>query len=213
MKKTILVTIVSLLSLATFAQSEKYTAAIKKNISMIDSAFTKPDQFLDLANSFERIGMAEKNQWLAYYYAAYCRVNYGFMQKDRSGADPIADKATELINKADSLQPNNSEVSVIKSMIATLKMTVNPQQRYMQYGAIITKELQKAMEQDSTNPRPHLIKGQNLKFTPAQFGGGCKTAKPELDIAAEKFAAFKPASDISPNWGKDYAAILLKDCQ
>jgi hypothetical protein len=213
MKKTILVTIVSLLSLATFAQSEKYTAAIKKNISLIDSAFTKPDQFLDLANSFERIGMAEKNQWLAYYYAAYCRVNYGFMQKDRSGADPIADKATELISKADSLQPNNSEVSVIKSMIATLKMTVNPQQRYMQYGAVITKELQKAIEQDEANPRPHLVKGQNLKFTPPQFGGGCKTAKPELDIAAEKFAAFKPASDISPNWGKDYAAMLLKDCQ
>lgn len=213
MKKTILVTIVSLLSLATFAQSEKYTAAIKKNVALIDSAFTHSDQFLDLANSFERIGTAEKNQWLAYYYAAYCRVNYGFMQKDRSGADPIADKATELINKADSLQPNNSEVSVIKSMIATLKMTVNPQQRYMQYGAVISKELQKAMEQDATNPRPHLIKGQNLQFTPPQFGGGCKTAKPELESAIEKFAAFKPASDISPNWGKEYAAILIKDCQ
>jgi hypothetical protein len=213
MKKTILITLVSLLSLATFAQSEKYTAAIKKNISMIDSAFAHPDQFLDLANSFERIGMAEKNQWLAYYYAAYCRVNYGFMQKDRSGADPIADKATELINQADSLKPNNSEVSVIKSMIATLKMTVNPQQRYMQYGAIINKELQKAIEQDATNPRPHLVKGQNLKFTPTQFGGGCKTAKPELDAAIEKFATFKPATEIDPNWGKDYAALLTKDCQ
>ena len=213
MKKTILITILSLLSLGTFAQSEKYTAAIKKNISMIDSAFSHPDQFLDLANSFERIGMAEKNQWLAYYYAAYCRVNYGFVQHDKTGGDPIADKATELINQADSLKPNNSEVSVIKSMIATLKMTVDPQNRYMQYGAIINKELQKAIEQDATNPRPHLIKGQNLKYTPAQFGGGCKTAKPELDAAIGKFATFKPATDIDPNWGKDYAALLVKDCQ
>ena len=204
---------VTISSLAVFAQSKKYMGAMKNNISLIDSAFAKPDLFLSLANTFERISSAEKNQWLPYYYAAYCRVNFGFMQKDKTANDPIADKTTELIAKADSLQPNNSEISVIKSMIATLKMTVNPKQRYMQYGAVIEKELQKAMAQDSANPRPYLIKGQNLQYTPAQFGGGCKTAKVQLQKASDKFGAFKPASAINPDWGKAYAAKLLKDCQ
>ena len=213
MKKIILFLAVIISSLAVFAQSKKYMGAMKNNIVLIDSAFAKPDLFLSLANTFERIGTAEKNQWLPYYYAAYCRVNYGFMQKDKTANDPIADKTTELINKADSLQLNNSEISVIKSMIATLKMTVNPQQRYMQYGAVIETELQKAMAQDSANPRPYLIKGQNLQYTPAQFGGGCKTAKMQLQKASDRFAAFKPASSISPDWGKAYAAMLLKDCQ
>ena len=212
MKKIILLLSVTILSIAAFAQSEKYTAAMKKNIAVMDSAFAKPDLFLSLANTFERIGTAEKNQWLPYYYAAYCRVNFGLMQQDKTANDPIADKATDLIAKADSLQPNNSEVSVIKSMIATLKMTVNPQQRYMQYGAVIEKELQKAMAQDSANPRPYLIKGQNLKYTPAQFGGGCKTAKVQLQKASEKFAAFKPAFTISPDWGKAYSEKLLTEC-
>lgn len=212
MKKFILLSVIVLGSVASFAQSEKFTAAMKKNISMIDSAFNSPDAFLGLANNFERIASAEKTQWLPYYYAAYCRLNYGFMQKDPSGDDVIADKAAELIKAADSLRPGNSEISCLKSMMATMRLMVNPQQRYMQYGPMSDNFLNKAKEQDPTNPRPHLLKGQNLKYTPEMFGGGCKTAKPELEAAAEKFNAFKPASDIDPNWGKAYNEMMLKEC-
>ena len=213
MKKITFLLAVTILSVGVFAQNDKYTSAMKKNIAMIDSAFAKPDAFLSLANTFERIGTAEKNQWVPYYYAAYCRVNYAFMEKDKTANDPIADKAAELIAKADSLQPNNSEISCVKSMIASVKMMVNPQQRFMQYGAESDKALKIAMIQDTTNPRPYLLKGQSLKYMPEQYGGGCKTAKPKLEMAKEKFAAFKSASPINPDWGREYAERLLKDCQ
>ncbi len=212
MKKIILFAVVTMMTVSSFAQSEKYIAAMKKNIMMIDSAFVNPDAFLALANTFERIGTSEKNQWLPYYYAAYCRINYGFMQKDPSDNDPIALKAAELIAKADSLEPNNSEVSVLKSMNATLRMIVNPMQRYMEFGTLISKENDNAMAQDPANPRPYMVKGQNLKNTPEQFGGGCMKAKPILQTAAEKFATFKPASDIHPNWGGTYNQKQLDDC-
>ncbi len=212
MKKIMLFSIISIFSLATMAQSEKYVGAMKKNIALMDSAFAKPDNLLSLANTFERIGTAEKAEWLPYYYAAYCRVNYAFMQKDPSGNDPIAEKATTLINTADSLKPNNSEISCLRSMIASVQMLVNPQQRYMQYGAASQKELQKAMQQDSANPRPYLLKGQGLKYTPEQFGGGCKNATKELSVAQEKFLSFKPALDIAPNWGKNYTDMMLREC-
>ena len=135
------------------------------------------------------------------------------MQKNPSGNDEIAAKATALINTADSLQPNNSEISCLKSMIASVQMLVNPQQRYMQYGAASQKEMQKAMQQDPANPRPYMLKGQSLKYTPEQFGGGCKAALPQLEIAAEKFAAFKPASDIYPSWGKAFTESMVKECK
>ncbi len=213
MKKIILVSILTFFAFITFAQSEKYTGAMKKNIALIDSAFAKPDNLLSLANTFERIGTSEKVEWLPFYYAALCRVNYAFMQKDPSGNDPIAEKATMLINTADSLMPSNSEISCLKSMIASAQMMVNPQQRYMQYGATSQKELQKAMQQDPTNPRPYMLKGQGLKYTPENFGGGCKTAMPQLEIAMEKFSAFKPASEIYPNWGKGYTEGIIKECK
>ena len=213
MKKIIFISVLSFFSLITFAQSEKYTNAMKKNIALLDSAFAKPDNFLSLSNTFERIGTAEKTEWLPYYYAAYCRVNYAFMQKDPSGNDPIADKALALANTADSLMPNNSEISCLKSMIASVQMLVDPQQRFMQYGAASQKEMQKAMQQDPSNPRPYMLKGQSLKYTPEQFGGGCKTALAPLETAMEKFATFKPASEIYPSWGKQFTESMVKECK
>jgi len=213
MKKSILFFSVMIIAACSFAQSEKYMSAMKNNITAIDTAFKNPQNLLSLANNFERIALAEKNQWLPYYYAAFCQVNYTYMEQDKSKVDAIADKATWLINKADSLQPDNSEISCIRSMIASSHMMVNPMQRYMQYGPESSAQLEKAMQQDTTNPRPYYLKGQGLKYTPEQFGGGCKTASPLLQTAVEKYAAFKPASDIAPNWGRQRTEMLLNECK
>ncbi len=213
MKKLIFASFLTALSLLSFSQSDKYVAAMKKNVTAIDSSFKNPENLLTLANNFERIATAEKNQWLAYYYAAFCQVNYGFMQQDKDKIDAIADKATDFIAKADSLMPNNSEISCIKSMIASCHMMVNPMQRWQEYGAESNGNMEKAMQQNPTNPRPYFLKGQGLKYTPEQFGGGCKTAKPELQTSLDKYAAFKPASELHPNWGKDRAEMLIKDCK
>ena len=186
---------------------------MKSNIAAIDTAFKNPSNLLSLANNFERIATAEKNQWLAYYYAALCQVNYTYMEQDKSKIDAIADKATALIDKADSLMPNNSEISCIKSMIASSHMMVNPMQRYMEYGPESASNLEAAMKQDPTNPRPEYLKGQGLKYTPEQFGGGCAAAKPVLQSSLDKFNSFKPASEIHPNWGKKRVESLLSECK
>ena len=213
MKKLLIAAVLVSLTIVSFGQSEKYVAAMKNNIAAIDTSFRNPASLLALANNFERIASAEKNQWLAYYYAAFCQVNYGFMEQNKDKVDAIADKATDFINKADSLMPNNSEISCIKSMIASCHMMVNPMQRYMEYGPESGSNMEKAMQQDPTNPRPYYLKGQGLKYTPEQFGGGCKTAKPEYETALAMFASFKPASEISPVWGKDYVLKSLADCK
>ncbi|HPH86474.1 MAG TPA: hypothetical protein PLC48_13480 [Ferruginibacter sp.] len=213
MKKVFLFIALVITTVGASAQSEKYIAAMKKNLAAIDSSFRNPANLLTLANSFERIAIAEKNQWLPYYYAAFCQVNYGFMESDKEKTDGIADKATELINKADSLMPNNSEISCIKSMIASCHMMVNPMQRWQQYGEASSGNLEKAMQQDPANPRPYYLKGQNLKYTPEQFGGGCGTAKPELQTSLDKYASFKPASELHPNWGKPRVEMLISECK
>jgi len=213
MKKFLLVTGAFFMMASSFAQSEKYIAAMKKNIADIDSAFKNPAYLLTVANNFERIATAEKTQWLPYYYAAFLQVNYGFTEQDKTKVDGIADKATELINKADSLAPNNSEISCIKSMIASCHMMVNPMQRWQQYGPASSGNMQAAMEQDPNNPRPYFLKGQGLKYTPEQFGGGCKTASVELQTAMDKYATFKPAGELYPDWGKQRTQQLLDECK
>jgi hypothetical protein len=207
---------IALLSLAIatqgFAQSEKFTKAMTGALAQWDSVQTASDM-LAISATFERIGDAEKTQWLPYYYASLSQVLYAFMKNDMASNDGYAGKAETLLTKADGLQPNNSEISCVKSMIATLRMLVNPQQRWQTYGATITQELDNAKKQDPTNPRPYYLQGQNLRNTPEQFGGGCNSAKPVLEEAVKKYEAFKPASGISPKWGKEEAEKTLANCK
>jgi len=213
MKKLFLLAAIAFLTSAAFAQSEKYVASMKSNIVAMDTSFKNPQNLLDLANKFERIAIAENTQWLAYYYAALCQVNYTYMEKDKTKVDAIADKATELIDKADALQPNNSEISCVKSMIASAHMMVNPMQRFQEYGPEAASFIDAAMQQDPTNPRPEYLRGQGLKYTPEQFGGGCATAKPVLQSSLDKYNKFKPASEIHPNWGKPRVEMLIGECK
>lgn len=212
MKKVFLVLILPAIAMHCFAQSEKFTKAMTADIALMDSAKTA-DDMLAASAAFERVADAEKNQWLPYYYASLSEVIYAFMKNDMSNNDALAGKAEQLLMKADALQPNNSEISCVKSMIATLRMLVNPQQRWMQYGPITQQELDKAKSQDPTNPRPYYLQGNNLRNTPEQFGGGCTPAKPLLEEALKKYETFKPASAIHPNWGKERTEQLLDGCK
>jgi hypothetical protein len=213
MKKYFLFALFAMATAIASAQSEKFNASMQESINAISPAFAAPAELLALANKFERIGNAEKNQWLPFYYAAYCQVNFAFMLQDKTKTDEIANKATELINKADALQPNNSEISCIKSMIASCHLMVDPMSRYMEYGPESQKNLDAAMQQDPSNPRPELLIGQGLKYTPEQFGGGCANALVKLEAAAKKFETFKPASTLHPNWGKEYNQQMITECK
>ena len=202
MKKSILSAVFILFAGFTFAQSAKYESAMKANISRLDSMAVK-NSAEDLSNSFIRIGDAEKTQWLPYYYGAYCKAFQALAEKDNSKKDALADKATELITKAETiLGKENSETDVIKSMIATAHMMVDPASRYMTYGQDISSNLQKAEALDSTNPRPVLVQAQNTFFTAEQYGGGKDAAKPMFKKAQQLFSSFKPETDLSPAWGQ-----------
>ncbi len=197
----------------SFAQSDKYLPAMQKNMSAIDSSFSSAASMVALANNFERIGKAEKDQWLPYYYAAFLQVNAGYIGQDATKMDEYADKAESLINTADSLEKNNSEISCIRSMIASARLMADPMTRYMEFGPLSSSYIDEAIKLDPSNPRPHLLRGQGLRYTPEQFGGGCEAAKPHFSTSLEKFAAFKPASPLHPNWGESRVQMLLEDCK
>ena len=202
MKKSLFAVLALMMATACFAQNEKYVKAMEAKVSQLDSN-NSADSWKELGNTFERIADAEKTQWLPYYYAAYCTVTQAFTEKDNSKKDAIADKSQQLIDKAEAiLGKENSETDVIKSMIATAHMMVDPQSRYMTYGPSSSGFIEKSKSLDSTNPRPVLLEAQNKFFTPEAFGGGKDAAKEYFEKANALNEKFKPETDLSPNWGK-----------
>ena len=191
------------------ADDSKYEKAMKKNLSRIDSALDVTS-ILTVANGFERIAFAEKDKWLPYYYASFLYVLAGFSDTTVSKKDGYLDKADTFINIADSLEENESEIYTLKGMIAQARLQVDPMNRWMKYGAESTNNFNQAMKLDTLNPRPEYLKGVGLFYTPEQFGGGPKTAKPLLENSLEKFNKFVPENDLMPNWGREMVEKLLR---
>jgi hypothetical protein len=214
MKKISMFLIAAFVTAAAFSQSERYTKAMESNISKLDSTITAQG-WADLANAFQRIGDAEKTQWLPYYYAAYSHVMNGYMlMNDQSGGmadklDPLAARAEELISKAEGLAKENAEILLIKKMIASLKLMGDPMTRWQTEGPIAEAAINKAKAMDPGNPRVYVLLAQDKFFTPEQFGGSKTEAKTLFEEALKKYETYKLQSPLHPNWGKTAAQYFL----
>ena len=214
MKKIGLLAFALVTLVAAQAQSEKYTKAMQTIVAGIDTTHTA-EGWTDLANSFTRIADAEKTQWLPYYYAALGHAmtgltqNAGQMGAGADKVDPLANKAEELLNKAEALSKDNSEIYLVKKMIATLRLMADPMNRYMTYGPIAAEALAKAKSLNPENPRVYLLDGQDKFYTPEEFGGSKTAAKALFELSAKKYESFKPESDIAPSWGLSQVKYFL----
>ena len=138
---------------------------MKNNLALFDSAKTVED-FNKMANTFERIGDAEKTQWLPYYYASLAQVNAGLLMSTQGAlpadkADPIADKAEDLLQKAQALSKDNSELFILKKMIANLRMAPQEMARYMKYGPEGATALETAKKLSPDNPRVYMLEAED----------------------------------------------------
>ena len=207
MKKSIIIFACAIGIVSVKAQSAKYTEFMKKNIAMLDSVKTA-DDLQNSANNFDRIANAEKTQWQPYYYEGYALVMKSFMTKDPKAIDANCDKADEMLTMAESLSNNNSEINTLKGMVLQARMQAD-QSRGMTMGPKSTQILMKAMQEDTTNPRAKIMLAQNMFYTPAAFGGSKEKATGLLKKAVANYDTFKPATELDPTWGKEYAVGLL----
>lgn len=208
--KSILSLIICLLFVTTVsADDTRYIEAMKKNIQSIDT-LRNVESYLETANAFERIGMAEKDKWLPFYYASLVYTLTSFVDTIVSRKDIHLDQALKLIAFADSLKPNESEIYTLKGMIAQGRLQIDPMNRYFKYGQEMNGNFEKAKELNPTNPRPLYLMAVTTMYTPEQFGGGPKIAKPMFEEALKKFDEFVPENELMPIWGKESTINFMK---
>ena len=173
-----------------------------------------PAALQEVANKFERIGSSETTEWLPNYYAALTYTFLARKQKEAASTDQYLDKADSFIEKM--AKQNGAvldEVEVLKAQVAMMRIAVDGPARWTKYGAAFETAIAKAKGINAQNPRAYALKAMMVFNTPAQFGGGPEKACPELQVASQKFADFKSASPIAPNWGVEQVEQMKKACK
>jgi hypothetical protein len=207
MKKTFFMLSVSFF---LFASTQ---AQLETLVKKLDAATAVKD-FQQLANDFAELAGQQPNNWLPWYYAAFCNAKIGWLyMEDGDKIEPFANKADEQIKKAYALldtakqKKELSEVYCVLSMVNRAKVYINPMTYGRTYGPPAGRYTQSARNADPSNPRALYLEGWEKYATPKMYGGDKKKAKELLEEAKQKFAGSDTGAN--PHWGLQETEALL----
>ncbi len=210
--KTMLTFIFSLFMIAASqADNGAYEKAMQKSLNALREAHDT-DALTEAAHQFERIGTAEKDQWLPWYYAAYAHIMMGAIAQDPSQKDPHLDQAQTLLDKAGALKADASELTTLQGFLYMIRVTVDPASRGQEMAPRATQTLRQAVEMNPDNPRASLLLAQMQYGTAQFFQSDTSEACGLVTQALEKFETEKPKDSLMPTWGKETAMALQEQC-
>jgi hypothetical protein len=215
MMKKVILTLCILIPLVISAEpNSKYVKAMQAAIESLFQSETLEDYTVS-ANTFERIGLAEKNEWHPYYYLALSRILLSTQSVGSEDIDLYLDQAQSALDTATSRysQPN-SEIVSLQGFIHMLRIPVDAATRGPQYSGLAMQKFQKAVGLNPENPRALYLLA-NMQLGTAQFfGSGISEACATLDRSLQLFEGQKePHHPLDPVWGRDWADSLKKQCE
>ncbi|WP_282784241.1 hypothetical protein [Phaeodactylibacter xiamenensis] len=201
------------LSISTFAQNDRYTAAMEKAVGELQAAEQTRD-FSAPANTFERItAAAPEGEWLPAYYQSYCHIMQAVGAMQQGKPDQITaflEKAQSALDKAKEISPENPEILALQGYIYTGHIWADPMGNGPMYSPQSVAAYQTAIEAGPDHPRAYHLMGMHLFYMPAMYGGGPARALPYLEKAGERFESYEPASPMHPAWGSYFNQQLLE---
>ncbi len=198
-----------LLCMATMVSAQdKFTSGMQKAFEYWDNG-----DILEASNLFDRISMAEPDNWLPSYYGAQVNTVASFGEQDEGKVAQQLGKAQGFIDLAKSISPDNPEIMVLQAMIYTAWIAFDGATYGMALSGKVTALYQKALELAPENPRVVFSKAEWDMGSAKYFGQDTAPFCKDVERALELFAKFKPKSVFHPNWGKDRAEEIVKNCK
>lgn len=204
--KTIITIVAVLVGVASIAQ-DAYTQGMQKAFQLWGEG--KP---ADAANMFERIGNAEMDNWLPYYYVASIHTIAAFGEKDGEIVSQKLKKAQEYIDIANRISPNNPEIMVQQAMTHTAWIAFDGATYGMTLSGKVAAIYAQALALAPDNPRVVFSKAEWDMGSATYFGKDTAPYCKDVARSLELFDTFKAASAFHPNWGRERAEQVFADC-
>ena len=192
------------------APTDAYTTLMAATINDLMST-GDPAALKAIAAKLERAATVAPADWLPRYYQSYALLINVFQSKEDGDAkDATLDQAEAALAQARKLHGDESELLVLQAYIYQARLGVSPMMRSMKYSGMVSEAVAQAKKLNPANPRAYLVGANNVNFTPKMFGGGPDAAKPLYEEAQVRYAAFRPAGPLLPNWGQRQLQGRLK---
>jgi len=210
--KSVFQLLLVLLISVSLSFANKYESAMSTAIEKLNAA-NDLEAYVAATATFERIGDAEQDQWLPYYYASLGYVWSSHTLEEGSKIDEYLDKAQSLNEKAEKLSPNNDEIITLQGYIYMMKLAVDPSTRGQEYSGLAMQQFGKAMGMNANNPRALLLSGRMKMGTDQFFGNDLSESCGMILKASKMFENQTQKSKLDPAWGWEMAEIFTQECQ
>ncbi len=208
MKKTLICIIILWTSLG-IAQSQ-YEGGMRKAFSLWEE-----NKLDEASNLFERIGSAEKENWLPDYYIAQIHILKCWMNwenREESALKTNLDKAQEHINNMLTIKKENPYVNQMQAQLYTVWVAHDGMKYGMKYSGKVSELYTDALKADPENPILILNKAEWDMGAARYFGTSLEPYCKEIQRSIELFATFKPATEFHPSYGLERAQEVIKTC-
>lgn len=205
MKKLILLFV--FMGAITLNAQDQYTNGMEKAFQL-----WKDQKPTEASNLFERIAMAEHDNWLPYYYVSQINTIISFGEKDEEKLSQQLEKAKEFLDLAKAISPENPELLVQEAMINTAWIAFDGATYGMTLSGKNVQLYQQALALAPDNPRVVFSKAEWDMGAARYFGKDTAPYCKDVEKALELFANFSVDTPFYPSWGKERAEMVYKQC-
>jgi hypothetical protein len=106
----------------------------------------------------------------------------------------------------------DAEIIALVGFIHMMRVAVDPASRGAQYSGMAMQAFGKATSLNPENPRALVLMAQMQFGTAKFFGSPATEACATLNAAIQKFDSYKSDNPLAPQWGREMALGLKKEC-
>ena len=205
MKKILVLLIICTTSAAT--AQDQYSKGMQRAFQLWGEQ--KP---IEASNLFERIAMAEQDNWIPHYYVAHVNTIHSFGERDFEKLSKQLEKAKEFLDMAKAISENNPELMVLEALINTAWIAYDGATYGMTLSGKNFQLYEQALAMAPQNPRVVLSKAEWEMGSAKYFGKDVTPYCKDVERSLELFANFSNDTPFYPSWGKDRAEVVLNQC-
>lgn len=203
----------TLLTISLSAQStdEVYAKGLENAIAKMDTAKTIRS-IKQVRNQFDRIAQKYSDQWLPIYYVAYNDLEMIYLNPQSEENLNLLVEAKERLNQLEKLKGvNKSELSTLWGYYYSALIVTDPATNGAKYYNDVMSNYKKAIELDTSNPRPVFL----LAFFEQNLPSFLQSGNDYCGELNKSEALYNEKKNLTSeiHWGKNFLTMLLTKCQ